>query len=315
MRAFVSYVLRGRTQAITVAALLATLALLLPLLGYLGGAVIGYLSGAVIGLISLRYGAIEGALVTLGTVVLSAAFVLLVAGNPLPVVVFMSVTLLPVWLLAVVLRMTASQGLALLTAGLFGMVAVLGVHFVLADPAAWWRELFEQMIQRAAGEGAETLTLPAQGEIDKILNMLAPMMTGLMVAGTLIGLMLTLFLARWWHALVDNPGGFGQEFRALRIDRRFAPVAIVVALLAAVANQLTGGIALDLLWIVIILYLFQGLALIHDIATRRTASVGWLITLYVLLLLLPLQMILLLAVAGLGDTWLDLRTRFGQARH
>jgi hypothetical protein len=315
VRAFVAYVLRGRTQAITVAALLATVALLLPMLGYLSGAVIGYFSGAVIGLISLRYGAMEGALVTLGAVALSAVFVLLVAGNPLSVVVFMAVTLLPVWLIAVVLRLTASQGMALLTAGLLGMVTVLGVHFFLADPAVWWRALLEQMIQRATTEGAETLTLPAGGDIEQILNILAPMMTGLMVAGTLIGLMLTVFLARWWHALVDNPGGFGQEFRALRIDRRFAPVAIVIALLAAAANQWTGGVALDLLWIVIILYLFQGLALMHDIATRRTASVGWLITLYVLLLLLPLQMILLLAVAGLGDTWLDLRTRFGQARH
>lgn len=315
MRAFVAYVLRGRTQAITVAALLATVALLLPMLGYLSGAVIGYFSGAVIGLISLRYGAMEGALVTLGAVALSAVFVLLVAGNPLPVMVFMAVTLLPVWLIAVVLRLTASQGMALLMAGLLGMVAVLGVHFSLADPAAWWRALLEQMIQRATTEGAEALTLPAEGDVEQILNILAPMMTGLMVAGTLIGLMLTVFLARWWHALVDNPGGFGQEFRALRIDRRFAPVAIVIALLAAAANQLTGGVALDLLWIVIILYLFQGLALMHDIATRRMASIGWLITLYVLLLLLPLQMILLLALAGLGDTWLDLRTRFGQARH
>lgn len=151
-----------------------------------------------------------------------------------------------------------------------------------------------------------------QEQLSALIHTLAPIMTGLVVAGTVLGLALTLFLARWWHALVDNPGGFGREFRALRLDRRFAPVAVLIVLVALLANALTGGLAGELALVVVVLYMLQGLAVIHAIVNMRGASVGWLVGVYLLLFLLPPQVMMLLALIGFTDMWMNLRARAGR---
>ncbi len=43
----------------------------------------------------------------------------------------------------------------------------------------------------------------------------AAQIAGMLGAGTAIGSVLCLLLARYWQAALYNPGGFGQEFRAL----------------------------------------------------------------------------------------------------
>jgi hypothetical protein len=271
-----------------------------------------YVSGAVIALATLRHGAREGGLVIAGSGLLAGALTLVVVGSVYPVLVFLALTWVPVWLLAVVLRATADQGAALLVAGALGAIAVGGVHLVIADPTAWWEALLQRFVDSAV-QGAPALSNDAGTEqLSALIHSLAPIMTGLVIAGTVLGLMLTLFLARWWHALVDNPGGFGREFRALAIDRRFAPVAIGIVLAALLANSYTGGLAGELALIVVVLYMLQGLAIVHSVVNARGASIGWLVGLYLLLFLLPPQVILLLALTGLTDVWVNLRARAGR---
>jgi hypothetical protein len=292
---FVSYVLRGRTQALSVAAACAALSLLLPPMSYV--------SGAVIALATLRHGAREGGLVIAGSGLLAGALTLVVVGSVYPVLVFLALTWVPVWLLAVVLRATADQGAALLVAGALGAIAVGGVHLVIADPTAWWEALLQRFVDSAV-QGAPALSNDAGTEqLSALIHSLAPIMTGLVIAGTVLGLMLTLFLARWWHALVDNPGGFGREFRAF---------AIGIVLAALLANSYTGGLAGELALIVVVLYMLQGLAIVHSVVNARGASIGWLVGLYLLLFLLPPQVILLLALTGLTDVWVNLRARAGR---
>lgn len=303
MHKFVSYVLRGRTQAITVAAACAALSLLLPPMSYV--------SGAVIGLATLRNGAHEGGLVIAGSVLLAGALTLLLVGSVYPIMVFAVLTWIPVWLLAQVLRATANQGSVVLVAGALGAIALGVVHLVVADPAAWWEALLQRFVDDAV-EGAPALASGAGKEqLTELIQVLAPIMTGLVAAATVLGLILALFLARWWHALVDNPGGFGREFRSLAIDPRFAPVALVIMLLAVVANAMTGGLAGESALIVVVLYMLQGLAVVHSVVKTRGASIGWLVGLYVLLVLLPPQVILLLALTGFIDVWMNFRVRAG----
>ncbi|MGF1612910.1 MAG: hypothetical protein ACFCVA_03100 [Gammaproteobacteria bacterium] len=303
MHKFVSYVLRGRTQAITVAAACAALSLLLP--------PVSYVSGAVIGLATLRNGAHEGGLVIAGSVLLAGALTWLLVGSVYPIMVFAVLTWIPVWLLAQVLRVTANQGSVLLVAGALGALALGVVHLVVADPAAWWEALLQRFVDDAV-EGAPALASGAGKEqLAELIHVLAPIMTGLVAAATVLGLILALFLARWWHALVDNPGGFGREFRSLAIDPRFAPVALVIMLLAVLANAMTGGLAGESALIVVVLYMLQGLAVVHSVVNTRGASLGWLVGLYVLLVLLPPQVILLLALTGFIDVWMKFRARAG----
>lgn len=269
-----------------------------------------YVSGAVIALATLRHGAREGGLVIAGSGLLAGALTLLVVGSVYPVVVFLALTWVPVWMLALVLRATADQGMVLLVAGALGAIALGAVHLMLTDPAAWWDALLQGFVDDALQGAGPTLASGAGKEqLSALIDNLAPIMTGLVVAGTVLGLVLTLFLARWWHALVDNPGGFGREFRSLTLDRRFAPLALAIVLATLMANSLTGGLAGEAAFIIVVLYMLQGLAVVHSVVNTRGASNGWLVGLYLLLFLLPPQVMLLLALTGFTDVWMNLRAR------
>ena len=118
------------------------------------------------------------------------------------------------------------------------------------------------------------------------------------------------WLARWMHAAIDNPGGFGKEFRALRLDPRLAFVALGLALLAIFAGNVASGMFRGLLVIAIILYTIQGIALAHAMVHARGASPAWLVAVYAAILVVPPAAILGLALAGFSDTWFDFRRRW-----
>jgi hypothetical protein len=64
------------------------------------------------------------------------------------------------------------------------------------------------------------------------------------------------------------------------------------------------------------LHLLQGIAVVHGLVARSGANVGWLVAMYVLLLLpmVTTQTALTLAVAGMVDNWMDFRTRMGAGK-
>jgi uncharacterized protein YybS (DUF2232 family) len=295
--------MRGRFQAITVSAVCAALCLLFPPLSYI--------SGAVIGLVTLRNGVLEGAYVIGGSVLLAGVFTAVMVSSPYPVVVFAVVTWIPVWLLAVVLRSGQSQGLAVTAAGVVGAFGVIALNLLLDSPAAWWRELLDQAIFQTVKQSQLDVDTQTLDRLAGVLDDVAPLMTGLVAAGTVFGLFLTLMLARWWHALLDNPGGFGKEFRALRVDRRVAVVAIIITALALFTEGTVRSVCGELLWLVGVVYIFQCLAVIHSVVVSRGAAVGWLVALYVLLAVFPPQVLVLLAIGGFIDAWVDLRHRLG----
>lgn len=305
MRAFLGYIVRGRAQAVTVAALCAVLSLKLPPLSYV--------SGAVAGLATLRYGASEGGIVVGGSVLLAAVFTYLVAGSPWPVLIFAATTWIPAWVLCGVLRWSSSQALALTVAAVLGMLVVLGMHLAVPDTAAWWREILHEVVKRAAGGGDLGLGAAQVKRLSTAVEHWAPFMTGLLGAGVVLGFVLTLFLARWWHAVLDNPGGFGREFRAMRLDRRLILTTLGLTVLALTVNAATGGLAADLLGPLVIVLMVQGVAVAHALAWKRRASVWWLMLLYGALLLLPQETVMLLAAVGVTDPWVDARGRWGRA--
>lgn len=314
MKAFVSFAMRSRTHAMTVAAFAAASSLLVLSFGGVNmllamvATVLSYMSGAVIGLATLRYGVREGAIVIAGTAALAGLFTLFGVGTPLPALVFAVSNWVPVCLLSAGLRAWNSQGAVVTAAAALCAGAVVLVHLLLPDPAAWWAarlDLVFQPLRDAAGavdpEAAESLR--------EVQNSLAPVMTGLVSAGFMSGLILTILMARWWHALLDNPGGFAREFRELRLGTPLAAVVAVVFILGAFANAATGGLAGDLLVIAVTVASIQGLAVLHGVIAIRKASVGWLVLAYVIISILPVQAGFLLAVTGMMDNWLDFRGR------
>jgi uncharacterized protein YybS (DUF2232 family) len=77
-----------------------------------------------------------------------------------------------------------------------------------------------------------------------------------------------------------------------------------------VSSSQSVPIATDLLVVMVMLFMIQGLAVSHYLVARAGANAGWLVALYVMVILLP-QAALTLAIAGFTDNRFDFRTIFG----
>ncbi len=300
MQALAGFIMRGRSQAVMVAAVSTVLSVFLAPLSYVGAASIA--------LVALRRGPTEGALVMGGAGLAAGVLMWLLLGTPMLVLVLLLMLWLPVWLLALLLRQSASQSLVLAVAGAMGLLVILVAHafFGSSQIEMWWRELLEKTVVPLL----EQRGVPVE---PSALGVAARMMNGLAVALTILGVLLSVYLGRWWQALLYNPGKFGPEFRALRLDRLIAigTVALLVALW--VAGNALGNLGLDLIVLAVIVYMIQGLAVVHALVVARGASVAWLVALYlVLLLLLPLNFYAMTALSAVGlvDAFVNFRARF-----
>lgn len=295
MRAFASFIVQRRVQAVLIAAGFALLSLLVP--------PAGYVSGAAVALVTLYRGALEGLLIIGGATAGAAVLALLMWGDAAPALAFVLGMWLPLWLLAMVWRSTVSLAQTLQAAAGIGVVLVVLMHLVLSDPAAWWRDFLD--VLRPAMEQAG---LFGSGEgVEHVLETAARAMTGLMAAGLVFSLMISLIIARWWQAALYNPGGFQREFHALRLGRG-AAVALVVVLVLSLVDGVA-AVANDIAMVGVAMYLFQGLALVHRMVAAFHAHALWLVGLYVVMVLVAPQMVLLLSAMGFADTWLDFRAR------
>ena len=114
--------------------------------------------------------------------------------------------------------------------------------------------------------------------------------------------MCSLFLARAWQAGLFNPGGFQTEFHALKFGRQ---VSLVCTVALAVAVVMGGSFWSAVAMAIVFVLFVQGLSVTHALVKQRDMSQGWLVGVY-LLLLLP-HTVLLLAALGLVDNFIKLR--------
>lgn len=294
MKPLANFIMRGYSQAALVAAVAALLSLLMPLLGPV--------SAAAIGLVTLRNGIAQGLLVT-GLATLGAAVLATLAlGSPWPALGILAVFWVPSWILATVLRSSRSFVMTVQFAVIFGLALVLVFHALIGDPVAYWQALLEPFRQTLVTDGI------LQADVSQALfRDLAKWMTGSFAAALVFQLLASLFIARWWQASLFNPGGFGKEFRAFRLNRMVGvPILFLMVLLGF--GQGTGLVA-DLLLVLGILLVVQGLAVAHEVRQLTGARVGWMVGLYLLLVLFMPQALFLTACVGLVDIWADIRAR------
>ena len=294
MRALAAYLMRGRIQAIFVTATCAVLALLLPPLSYL--------SGAGVALVTLRLGSREGVLVMLGAGLALGLLAFAALGNPSPGIAYVLVIGLPLGLLGWILRSTQSLALTLSAAAGMGMLTVVGVHIFTSDTASWWLEILNAVVRPALEQaGARN---DAQ-QITELLIELSQVLTGLLAAAMMLSLVISLLIGRWWQGMLYNPGGFRQEFHGLHISRVLTLPLLGVLAVSVLDKGLAGQIAAELLVVLLVLYMIQGLALAHRMAARFHAHVAWLIALYALLFVALPKVAIVLAAAGFAATWLN----------
>ncbi len=288
MQALAGFILRGRWQAVMLLALTA----LLPVLN-LGGA-------AALALVTLRKGPREGLL----TLLISTCLLLILAmglfDSTLPVLGLMATFWLPLWVLAGVLRYTISLTVTLQSALALALLVVLGGAIALGDVTGWGRELLDRLVDPLLQQ--MQLTGRQRSDIEATL---ATLLLGLCVGNALLSTLLSLLLGRWWQSLLFHPGGFGAEFCALRLGQLPAWLAL---LLFAGALLWQWPLLANLMPPLLVLYVLQGIAVAHGVVNRARLAQGWLVGLYVMLLLLP-QTLLLLCLLGVVDAWVDVRAR------
>ncbi|BCU06748.1 hypothetical protein [Allochromatium tepidum] len=295
MKPLANFVMRGYSPATLVVTVAGLLSLPIPF--------VGVISSAAVGLVTLRQGARPGAML-LGTSTLASGLIAWPAlGNPWVGLGILAVLWVPIWGLAVILRATRSLDLTVRLAALGGLVMVVVVHLAVGDPALYWRELIEPLHQSLLKDGL------IQAETSQVLfDRLARRMTGAFAAALVLQYLVSLFVARAWQAQLYNPGGFGAEFKALRVG---SPVGWLFVLFLA-WGLLAQGPAMDLVPVLGLLLLLQGLAVVHRLRELRNANQGWLVALYGLLVFFMPQMALLLIGLGLIDLWADIRARVEQ---
>ena len=141
------------------------------------------------------------------------------------------------------------------------------------------------------------------------LEMRSFLITMLLLWSMQMTFILMLLLARFWHARLDNEGGFGREFRSLRVPRWFAYVLILVIALRFVFDDEVGVYLDGVMQLGLMLCIFQGLAVTHAIVKAREGSVGWLVAMYATIVVSQF----FLAIGGLIDILFDCRKRLGLA--
>jgi len=301
MRWLAAFVMGGRTRAILVAAASAVTALLVPPIT----SPLSYLGGAVIALGTLRFGYREGLLLLAAAALGTAVLAQLAMGQAQAVVLATLVLWVPTWLLAWVLRSTGSLALVMQAAALLGIIGLLGVYAVFGDLAPWWQKALQPLMVPLLEQTGLSV------ETEQFLQRAANMMTGILVGATVLGLLMTMFLARAWQAMLYNPGGFRGEFHSLRLKPVTAWLTLGLVVVAQLSDGMVATLAMQSALILLVIYLVVGLALVHGTVGLLGAHVGWLIAVYILLLAAPPQTMMLLVLMGLTDSWLDFRSRLG----
>lgn len=281
----------------TAATVLAVLSLLFPPLSLL--------SSAGVALITLRKGWSDGGVIVLVSGALIAVLGGLLIGNYLFALGYGLLLWAPVWLIAIVLRETGRLVVTTETAVLLGVLGVFAVYVAVPDPAALWQSRVDQIIEPLIER--TTPDMDPSSLLERIRR-ISHYMTGIMVCGSLVSVLLGLFLGRWWQAVVFNPGGFGKEFLALKPHAWIAPVSVLLIVIA----MLSGGLFSEMMWNMIlpifVLFALAGVAVLHAVIACTKAKHVLLLLMYFMMLFIP-HVLILIAVVGLTDIWFDWRAK------
>ena len=273
-----------------VASSLALLSLMMP--------PVSVVSSAAVALVTLRRGASEGLTILVCSSVVAGLLGFLIIGNYQFALLYVMVLWLPVWLISIVLREGQHLSLAVEIAILIGIFGVIGFYLYTPEPAAMWKAVLSQMVPADA----------PVADIQRTIDVLAHYMTGVVAAGSVFGLLFGLFLGRWWQANLYNPGGFKQEFLALDTKPRLSIGSIVVVAIALTIPGEISEIAWNVSILLFVLYTVTGASVLHTVFSKMKLGRYMVPMLYITLFLIPHAM-LLVALVGLSDPWLDLRKK------
>ena len=284
MRGLAEFIMRGRWQALAVAVVGA------------GSLLFGWLSAAAIALVTLRKGVIDGSWLVLWAL-LPALLAAWMSGD-----IGSIVLLAGTFVLAVILRTTVSLALAILASAALGVLGGAGLLLISGEFLDQLVVVFTELIgdleanMKASGETI-TLPRPTPGQV-----------AGILAAGNAVTAVLSLLLARYWQALLYNPGGFRGEFHRLRLPVGATLILGGLAIFLWLQSSWVSGWAM--VWAVPLM--FAGFALVHAWVAFTRRGNGSLVAFYAMWLFLDPVKGLLLGLV-MADALLDFRRRWSSA--
>jgi hypothetical protein len=306
LQRFTHYILRHRWQAVA----LTFISTFIPVVG-----IVGVLIAA---LITLIKGVAEGAIfIIAATLPFIITFAITGTGEQAPPLVAWAAVGVAVlsniltWVFAVMLRRKTGFGLILQIAALLGVLVISVIHLTYPDVADWWgTELQSYYTQAAAaiakGSAKTAAVVPTEAQLESI-NLTKQYATGLMVAAILFNAILQLVVARWWQAIVFNPGSLRGELQSIRLSQ-LAGVLFIVSL---ILSYLGNSVVLDIMPVLYLLFCAAGLSFIHYLfgLVNSPTKWFWISVLYVALIFSLPTSAFLVSMMALFDIWFDGRKR------
>lgn len=284
---FGQFVMRSRRNA----GLLALVFAVLPLLNWL--------SIIIVALVTLRRGAKEGVLV-LGCTLLPSVVWYYFSPNQTILLNIIAGSIV-VWLMACVLRASFSWSLTLLIGVMIGIIIIFALHSYVNDMNAWWQAKMLAYIQTAGSEMQMDTSLQQQ-----VIVHLAKIATGLQASVIFAMDLLWLVMARYWQALLYNPGQLRSELHSIRMPAWASVVAIIVAALAWVTKA---PMLIDILPLIAVAFALAGISFVHHMVAALKASWLWLVAMYIALVFAQPYITLVLVFMAFGDSVLNYRAR------
>ena len=285
MRGLAEFIMRGRWQALGVAVLGS------------GSLLFGWISAAAIALVTLRRGTAAGGWLVLWAL-LPAVIITAMTGDTGSVML-----LAGAFGLAVILRETVNLSFAVMAsvplAVLSGLALIVLNGPFLEELITTFNQALAQLEQDLPQEGSQQLAFNALS-VSQVAALLA--------TGNAVIAVLSLMLGRYWQALLYNPGGFGSEFRALKVPQG----AVLVMASAALVLWWLGPECRVWSAIAVLPLTVAGFALVHAYAVRTDKGLGWLTLMYVLWIVLdPVKWLWVACVVI--DAFADFRARWSRS--
>jgi hypothetical protein len=298
MRRLAAFIMRGRVHAVFAACALGLMSWIVPFCSLL--------AAAAVGLPTLRKGAYEGGAVMLASVAVLGALGGFLIGSLFDGAAFGLLLWVPIWLAAVILRESGKLSTTFGFVSVMGLLVVTMVYWLHPDPSSIWLEGLERFLKPLMDN------TPPDFDKEQFWNNLSVLaaryMTGIVSASLVISLILSLMIARWWQAVLFNPGGFRSEFVGLRMPAMFPCIAVGALIVAMAANEDVAEVALNLSLPLFALFLLVGFSVLHALVSHNKVWKVWLVGTYIALLFVP-YIIVPIALVGLSDPWFDWRKR------
>lgn len=211
-------------------------------------------------------------------------------GLPLSFAVLAMLCWVPTAVCAEVLRKTSNLPAAVALAALLALAVVIILLALQGPMETFWQTAVERL-KTVWTSGAELSESP-MAEL-KDAHLVAVLQAGAGVS-VLVFCTAGLFLGRSGQAKLLNPGGFQREFHALYFGMQ---VGIFFLALVLIGFFVGGALGMAMTTVGLFPLLLQGLAIIHALVKERSLGYGWIVGVYLLLLLVQPVMVL---ISGLG---------------